>query len=373
MTVTQKSAKQASQGRAKVRVAVVGARGYAGLELTRLLLKHPMANLVSCFATSSFQLSDSLGERRARDVRCLSIEALDAEVSAQGIEVVFLATPAETSVQLAPRLLSLGAHVIDLSGAFRLPGRNPTGCIEMYEKWYGFAHAAPELVARAEYGLVPWYSENERPEGPRLVANPGCFATAVLMAVLPLFKNGLIDASSLVIDAKSGTTGAGRKAEERLLHAEVDGLCLPYRIGRHQHEPEIEQAAQTFGGVAFQPFFTTHLLNVRRGIVASIYAKCATETDGRAVEQAFEGAYGSSALVEVACLDEAGADKLLNLRRVVGTPRTQIAWRIVDGRLYLFSLIDNLLKGAASQAVENFNRVISCAAETGLEEMEGLL
>jgi N-acetyl-gamma-glutamyl-phosphate reductase len=373
MTTKQSVAKQRSQDRAKVRVAVVGARGYTGLELARLLLKHPMANLVSCFATSSFQLSDSLAERRARDVRCLSIDALESEVSTQGIEVVFLATPAETSVQLAPRLLKLGVNVIDLSGAFRLAGGNAAGCIKIYEKWYGFTHAEPELVAKAEYGLMPWYSEGKPTEGPRLIANPGCFATAVLMAVLPLLKSGLIEASSLVIDAKSGTTGAGRKAEERLLHAEVDGLCLPYRVGRHQHEPEIQTAAAAFAGVELQPFFTTHLLNVRRGIVSSVYAKCVSGVSAVDVEKAFAKAYGENSLVEVACLDEAGAEKLLNLRRVVGTPRTQIAWRIVDDRLYVFSLIDNLLKGAASQAVENFNRVISCAAETGLEEMEGLL
>jgi N-acetyl-gamma-glutamyl-phosphate reductase len=363
----------------KVAVGVVGARGYSGLELCRILLSHPGASLKAAFAQSEFKLCDYLPEKAAASVKSLAMNDLVSSVKDDGLELVFLATPAEASINLAAQLLELGVSVIDLSGAFRLQEGSPAERAQAYRDWYGFEHPRPDLVAQAEFGLMPWIGQALDQEigfglggKPRLVANPGCFATASMMAVLPLLRRNLVEPSSLVIDAKSGTTGAGKKAEERLLHSEVDGLCLPYRVGRHQHEPEIRQFVKKWAQTEIEPFFTTHLLNVRRGIVASVYARAVEGLTSARVYETFAEAYGSDPLVEFGDLDR-GAEGLLNLRRVVGSARTQLAFRVVSDRLFVFSLIDNLMKGAASQAVENFNRLLGVPSWTGLAEKEGVL
>ena len=344
----------------KTNVAIVGARGYSGLELARLLLKHPNAELKACFATSDFSLSDSLSQPAACGIPGYAIEKLLP--MAKEFDVVFLATPAATSMELAPKLIELGVSVIDLSGAFRLESGS-------YQEWYGFDHTSPKLLASATYGLQPW-SPVASSNKATLVANPGCFATAVLMGLLPLLKSGLIKAGTLVIDAKSGTTGAGKKAEERLLHAEVEGSCSPYRIGRHQHTPEIEQFAKEFSGASIDPQFTTHLINVRRGIVAGLYARL-EEGAGEKLANAFAQAYSEDPLVDVMALTPANEAASLNLRRVVGTARTRIAYRAVGEKLYVFVMIDNLMKGAASQAIENFNCLSGLPAWSTLVDMEG--
>lgn len=349
-----------SQTEKKSRVAVVGARGYSGLELARLLLKHPHADLKACFATSDFLLSNSLSQPAARAVPGYGIEKLLP--LAKSFDVVFLATPALTSLELAPKLLELGVSVIDLSGAFRLAANS-------YIEWYGFEHTSPKLLTNVTYGLVPWM-ELPKQEGAVLVANPGCFATAVLMGLLPLLKQSLIKKDSLVIDAKSGTTGAGKKAEERLLHSEVAGGLSAYRIGRHQHTPEIEQVVKKLTGVEIDPHFTTHLMNVRRGIVAGLYARL---EDGAAekLAKAFSQAYADDPLVDVVELSPTNETASLNLRRMVGTARTRIGYRAVGEKLYVFVMIDNLMKGAASQAIENFNCLSGLPAWSTLVDMEG--
>ena len=358
----------------KVRVAIVGARGYTGLELARLLLRHPQVELAACFATAAFSLSDSLHLKAAASVPGLAIDELLP--MAASLDYVFLATPAPTSMELAPQLLELGVNVIDLSGAFRLAEGDVVG---NYQDWYAMSHTTPTLVQEAEYGLVPWIqgSGHTTGLGAKLVSNPGCFATAILMGLLPLLKNGVIREDTLTIDAKSGTTGAGKKAEERLLHAEVDGGCFPYRIGRHQHLPEICQSALALSGVAIDPHFTTHLLNIRRGIIAGLYAKVVSGVTSAQVGAAFTQSYAHDPLVEVIELTNTNESTTLNLRRVVGTGRTRIAYRLCPSsggdKLYVFALIDNLMKGAATQAIENFNRLIGQPTWTTLVEMEGVI
>jgi N-acetyl-gamma-glutamyl-phosphate reductase len=371
--LSEKDSSPESSG--KVAVTVIGARGYSGLELCRLLMRHSQVQLKAVFAQNEFQLSQFLPERSARSVKSFPLKDLNKIVESESLQIAFLATPVEASVELAQALLDQGVHVIDLSGAFRLAQSSDEGVIDTYKKWYGFMHTHPELLKIAEFGLHPWIAksaDSQKPARARLISNPGCFSTAVLTALLPLLRSNLIDAQSLVIDAKSGTTGAGKRAEERLLHSEVDGLCLPYRVGRHQHEPEIRLYAQKWGGAEITPFFTTHLLNVRRGIVASLYARVKPDVTGSKVYEAYSQFYADDKLIEFGDLDH-GAEPLLNLRRVVGSARTQIAFKVVDDRLYVFSLIDNLLKGAASQAVENMNRLLGLATWTGLTELEGVI
>lgn len=359
----------------KMPVAVVGARGYSGTELCRLLLKHPAAQLVAAIATDArFQLKDVLPEEAALTVPTWSVQ--DLEKNFAGLHTLFLATPAEVSIEIAPKALASGVNVVDLSGAFRLPGKTNNETEAAYQKWYGFKHAQLGLVSEAAYGLQPFVAPRSSQGKAQLVANPGCFASAVLMAIVPLLKAGVIDADTIVIDAKSGTTGAGRKAEEKLLFSEVDGECRPYKVAGHQHWPEIVQATAKFaGGAQISPFFTTHLLNVRRGILASVYAKAA---DGLShagfaskVEAAFAESYSNYPLVRVGKFDDVPENVLL--KRVVGSARTHISYKVDGNKLYLFSALDNLMKGAASQAVENFNQLLDSPVQLGLSGMEGVL
>lgn len=332
----------------KISVSVVGARGYSGLELTRLLLRHPQAQLAACFATQSFNLADFIIDARAAKIPALAQDQLMANLT----DVVFLATPPEASLELAPKILKAGKKVIDLSGAFRLKKSD-------YTQWYKFDHNEKALLAEAQYGLAPFCG----PTAANLIANPGCYATAILMGLLPLLQNDLIETDSLVIDAKSGASGAGRKAAENLLFSEVTAECLPYRVGRHQHTPEILEAVGAFAGASIDPHFSTHLLPVDRGLIAGLYAKAKT-TDVKKIAAAFDTAFASYPLVR----HQAGIGALAKLQNVVKTPYTHISYELVGNKLYLFSAIDNLMKGAASQAVENFNRLLDAPLTAGLEE-----
>lgn len=342
----------------KYATAIIGIRGYSGLELARILMNHPRAELVAGFATdSSFKLSDYMPEEKAAAVPVLALKELAA--MAPKLNTVFLATPAEVSAELAPKLLDAGVHVIDLSGAFRLAPA-------LYPQWYGFEHPCPELYKTAEYGLVPWAPPSAK-KGPRLISNPGCYATSVLLALLPLLKNKLIDPASLVIDAKSGTSGAGRKANEGMLFTEVEGECLPYKIAKHQHFPEICGYVEKFADQSIDPHFSTSLINVRRGIISSIYARLNKGVTEVQVADAYRHAYKGYPMIKF------GSDVSLSLKRVVGSARAHINYKADGEKLYVFSLIDNLLKGAAGQAVENFNRLGDLPAETALAHMEGVL
>ncbi len=383
---------------AKIAVAVVGARGYTGLELCRILSKHPQIALRKVYATGDFRLSDYMSDKGAAEVATGKMENLALE--ARDYKVVFLATPHEVSIDLAPELLRAGCHVIDLSGAFRLQQGDESIRRERFQKWYKIEHKALDLVGEAVFGLSPFAQREVQAavnrKSPVLISNPGCYATAIMLAAIPLLKSGLVEASSMVIDAKSGTSGAGRKAAENLLFTEVDGECLPYRVGQHQHLPEICEYVQKYSGVSIDPMMTTSLLSTRRGIIAALYfklspaglslaiqkgtpnegaqagtAKESTQKLEAQVVAAFAAAFEGYPLAQVRPLRD--GEKLLSLKRVVGSARTQITYQIVDNKVYVFSLIDNLIKGAAGQAVENLNTIFGWPVETALIEMEGVL
>ena len=346
-----------------MKVAVVGARGYSGLELVRILLKHPKVKIEVCFATDAeFTLSDYLPENEASRISILPMDQFDS--IAAGVNTVFLATPAEVSMKLAPRALKLGADVIDLSGAFRLSSAAA-------REWYGLSEEGQSCLSQAEYGLTPWVGPSVK-KGPRLISNPGCYATACLMALLPILKDGVIDPSTLVIDAKSGATGAGRKAAENLLFAEVEGDCLPYKVGKHQHLPEIREHAARFASIEVDPMFVTHLLPVRRGILAGLYAKVKPGISLGAIDEAYRRAYDGYSLVRFGAVDESKRHQL-TLKRVVGSARSEIRYELKGNHLYVFSFIDNLMKGAASQAIENFNRLYDFPLTAVLDNIEGVL
>lgn len=356
------------------KVAIVGIRGYSGLELARILMKHPAAELVAGYATEGgIALGDYLPGAQAKKISIQPISALTAEGSApHGLHTVFLATPAEVSARLAPQLLARGVHVVDLSGAYRFQEGGPQVAAERYGKWYGHGHDSTELLGRAVYGLQPWASANSKGASvgseAQLVANPGCYATAALMGLIPLLRSRCIDPSFIAIDGKSGATGAGRKAAENLLFTEVDGECLPYRVGFHQHLPEIEEHAFAFSGVRIEPSFATHLLPVRTGLACAIQTRLKPGLGLDAVHAAYSEAYADYPLADFGSLEEKGASlRLLSFKRVVGSARIQIGYSVSGRNLYVFSTIDNLMKGAASQAVENFNCLIGLPLQVGLD------
>jgi N-acetyl-gamma-glutamyl-phosphate reductase len=337
------------------RVSIAGATGYSGGELCALLARHPRATLVSVFSSGRKEaavpfgrLHPSLAGAKGPDAEPFSLERLAASEP----DVVFLATPNETSAELAPKVLEGGAKVIDISGAYRL--RDAAD----YRKWYGFDHPAPSLLKEAVYGLTEWC--DGALSGARLVANPGCYPTSVLLALKPLLPL-LAPGQAVICDSKSGVSGAGKKSELAYSFAELAGNFKAYGVGSHRHEPEMRQALGLTGDAPF--VFVPHLLPTVRGILSTIHVSFAEPVAPEALVEAYGAAYSATPFVRVR-----PAGELPDLKDVVGTPRAEIGFSVLPGgcRAVLVSVIDNLLKGAASQAVQNMNRVF------GFPETEGL-
>lgn len=339
-------------------VGIVGASGYAGMEATRLLAHHP--HVTVRFVTSERWAGDSV---EAHLGPCGSVGRLAYAAQApeqvlelsRGCDVVLLCTPAEVSLALAPQLLALGVRVIDLSGAFRLEHAGH------YPRHYGFAHSAPALLGSAVYGLPELFRDGLA--SARLIANPGCYPTAANLALAPLLKAGLVRAESLVVTSASGVTGAGRKAHEDYSFNEVDGDFRAYKVLRHQHTPEIAQTLGRAAGVPVGLTFTAQLLPVKRGILSTAVVTLRPGVGSGDFTRAFSQAYGGEPFVTLAPSADA-----VGLKAVVGTNRCLIGFACDPdtGRAVVVSALDNLVKGAAGQAVQNLNLML------GLEETWGL-
>jgi N-acetyl-gamma-glutamyl-phosphate reductase len=273
-----------------------------------------------------------------------------------------LCTPADASLELAPRLLAAGVKVIDLSGAFRLKDA------EAFRIAYGLTHPHPALLAESVYGM-PELGARDAVARARLVANPGCYPTAAALALAPLLRAGLLGADAPIIDAASGTTGAGRKASEEMSFSEVMDDFRAYRVLRHQHTPEIAQTLSIAAGREVDPTFTAHLLPLRRGILATCHARLAEEATAARVGDAFSHNYANEPFVELV-----GSADEVSLKSVVGTNRCQIGFA-AGGRdrrqLVVISAIDNLVKGAAGQAVQNLNLMLGWPEASGLGSLRG--
>ena len=330
-----------------VPVAILGVSGFAGTELARLIADQPSL-LLAGVAADRWQGQPLGAHVRLRGPAArLEVAPMSSALEvARTAEVALLATPAEVSARLAPELLARGVRVVDLSGAFRL--QDPAA----YPRWYGFPHPAPELLGLAHYGLPEVPRASAAPEEAtraRLVANPGCYATAAILALAPLLAAGAIDPSSIYVDGKSGVSGAGRKVEERLLFMEIDENLSAYRIGDHQHTPEIEQA---LGRVAARPVsvtFVPHLLPVKRGLLVTAFARLSGAVAPEEIPGLYTRYFDPEGLVE-ACLPEE-----VTLARVAHTPLARLGARAdaERGTVVVTSALDNLLKGAASQALQN--------------------
>jgi N-acetyl-gamma-glutamyl-phosphate reductase len=338
--------------------AVVGASGYTGLELTRYLARHPRLRPVALL--SDRWSGEPAGGRLPlpAPLAALRYGAL-SDAPAVDAEVAFLATPAEVSADLAPKLLARGVKVVDLSGAFRLedPG--------LYPRWYGFEHPAPALLAEARYGLPELAREKLR--GARLVTNPGCYATATALALAPLVRSGLVLAEGISVAGLSGVTGAGRKATEDYSFCEVDEDLRAYRLAKHQHVPEIEQTVARHAGRCGAISFTPHLVPIRRGILATCTLRLAPGAAAGEVAKALEAAYAGEPFVRVL------APEKVAVKDVVRTNRAHVGVAVDAraGAAVVVSAIDNLVKGAAGQAVQAANAAFGWDEALGLDLLGG--
>ncbi len=337
-----------------VSVAVVGASGYSGLELTRLVARHPRLRPVALY---SDRWADELaGARVPLPPEAAALRYLpQAHARDLQAEVAFLATPAEVSMELGPALHARGVRVVDLSGAFRLLDASA------YPRWYGFEHTAPRLLAEARYGLPELARESLA--GATFVTNPGCYATSIALALAPLLRFGMAERDGIAVAAMSGVSGAGRKATEEYSFCEVDEDLRAYRIGRHQHVPEIEQTVARYAGSVGPISFTPHLVPLRRGILATCTLRAAQGVSDADLGAAYARAYGEEPFLRVLRPDQVA------VKDVVRTNRCHVgaALDARSGAVVATSAIDNLVKGAAGQAVQALNASMGWAETTGLD------
>jgi len=336
-----------------IRVGIVGGTGYTGVELLRLLALHPKVEIVAITSRSEagVAVADLFPSLRHR----VDLRFTEPDVGRLAeCDAVFFATPNGTAMTMAPALLAAGARVIDLAADFRLRDAAE------WEDWYGMPHACPDLLAEAVYGLPEL--NRDRIGQARLIANPGCYPTAVLLGFMPLVETGLVDLGSLIADAKSGVSGAGRKASVPTLMAECGESFKAYGVPGHRHLPEIRQALGWMAGGEVGLTFVPHLLPMIRGIHATLYAGLTGEPGD--LQALFEQRYAGEPFVDVL---PAGSHP--ETRTVRGVNHCRIAVHRPQGgdTLVVLSVIDNLTKGAAGQAVQNLNLMFDLPETTGLE------
>jgi N-acetyl-gamma-glutamyl-phosphate reductase len=337
------------------KVAVVGASGYTGVELLRLLAGHPEVE-VTC-VTSRQQAGQPLCAAfpSLTGIYALNFEALEPAELAGRADLVFLAVPHQAAMGMVPQLLAAGCRVVDLSADYRLRDA------AVYAEWYE-PHQTPELLAEAVYGLPELYREAIR--SARLIANPGCYPTSVALALAPLLRHGLIDPATIIVDSKSGTSGAGRAAKVDTLYCEVNEGFKAYGLPRHRHTPEIEQTLSAVAGTPVIISFTPHLVPANRGILSTCYASLQGDLTPADLLEFYRRDYAGERFVRI--LPER---VLPNIGQVRGSnfcdlgltvdPRTR--------RVVVVAAIDNLVKGAAGQALQNMNLMLGCAETAGLQ------
>jgi N-acetyl-gamma-glutamyl-phosphate reductase len=341
------------------KVGVVGASGYAGEELVRLLLGHPQADLVA--VTSRQYAGRPFAEIFPRfahhdKARTLQFSVLDAKQLAQTAEIIFLALPHGVSAKAAKAFSDLGARVVDLSADFRI--RDPG----VYKEFYGNDHSEPGLLSQAVYGLPEIYREQIRQA--KLVACPGCYPTSILLPLLPLIREKVVDLNRILVASLSGVTGAGRKIEADYLFAECNESLRPYGVPKHRHLSEIEQELSIAAGKKVTIQFTPHLVPVNRGIISTIYLDLNGHgQSGGAADSIYNRVYRDEPFVRLL-----GSDRLPDTKNVAGTNFLDLAWRDDPrtGRLIVMSAIDNLTKGTSGQAVQCFNLMCGFSESAGL-------
>ena len=338
----------------RIRIGIVGGTGYTGVELLRLLAQHPGCELTAI--TSRQEAGQGVAELFPNLRGRVSLAFADpAKAALTDCDLVFFATPNGVAMKEARRLVDAGVRIIDIAADFRIRD------VALWEKWYGVKHACPELVAEAVYGLPE--VNRERIREARVVANPGCYPTAVQLGFLPLVEAGIVDLDHLIADAKSGVSGAGRRAEVHTLLAEASDNFKAYGVTGHRHHPEIAQGLALAAGRSVNLVFVPHLVPMIRGIHATLYAKITGNADLQAL---YEKRYAGEAFVDVM---PGGSHP--DTRSVRGANFCRIAVHRPEGgdTAIVLAVIDNLVKGASGQAVQNMNIMFGLPETMGLEQL----
>lgn len=338
------------------KVAVVGATGYTGVELLRLLVSHPDIEVAQVTSRANAGSRVDAMFPNLRGFLDLEFTAPEPEQLAE-CDLVFYATPNGVAMKDARQLLDAGTRLIDLAADFRIKN------VDVWSKWYGMEHACPDLVAEAVYGLPEL--NREQVKNARLVANPGCYPTAVTLGLVPLLENNLIDLESIIADTKSGASGAGRQGHIASLLCEAGDSFKAYGVQGHRHQPEIAQTLSLVSGQALDLMFVPHLLPMIRGIHATLYANLTDGKlpDGTDLQALYEARYKDEPFVDVM---PAGSHPETRSVRGANICRMAVHRPQQGKRVVVLSVIDNLVKGAAGQAVQNMNLMLGLSEQTGL-------
>ncbi len=341
-----------------VKASILGATGYTGQELARMLLMHSQVELIgmgsNTYAGKKYSSVYPHFES-ALDLKCSNMQD---DALFEKADVIFLALPHGLSVPYAEKALALGKKVVDLGADFRLKSA------DIYQKWYKTEAARPKLLGKAVYGLPELYRDEIK--GTDLVANPGCYPTTAILGLAPLLKNGLIDKKSIVIDSKSGVSGAGRSLKVGSLYSEANEDFQAYGFPCHRHAPEIEQELGNLAGEEIAVTFVPHLVPMTRGMLSTIYASLVKETDTRRLEDLYREFYQDEVFVRVL-----PGGRQPHTKWVLGTNNCDLGVNVDErtGRVTVVSVIDNLVKGASGQAIQNMNIMCGYKEEQGLNRV----
>jgi N-acetyl-gamma-glutamyl-phosphate reductase len=338
-----------------IRAGIVGITGYTGEELLKILSKHPNVKIAGLYGRSSSK------ERYLKDIYPhftslnLKIEPLNIEKIANTCDAVFLALPHAVAFEVVPRLFDAGIKIIDLSADFRL--NKP----EVYEKWYKANHTAKEYISKAVYGLSELNAD--KISKAFLIANPGCYPTTIILGCAPAVKNNFADLKRIVIDSKSGISGSGRKSTQEYFNNEHPNFRAYKIAGAHRHIPEIEQELSILSGENIIISFTPHIIPVERGMLSTIYVDMKKQISTSAILEAYSEFYSSSRFVKILA-----EDTMPGIKDVLNTNYCEIAMKVDErtNRLIIVSVIDNLVKGASGQAVQNMNIIFGLPETLGL-------
>jgi len=340
-----------------LKVGIYGASGYTGQELLRLLIGHPDANVVTLTSRKFKDMPVSEVYPAFRGMTNLRFVDSSPQHLVSSCDIVFLALPHGEAMRVVPEFVAAGMKVIDLSADFRL------GDISVYEAWYK-KHTAPDLVKKAVYGLPELYRDDLRSAD--LVANPGCYPTSIILGMAPLLREGCIDPPSIIADSKSGVSGAGRELQLGSLFCEANESFKAYKVGSHRHTPEIEQELGRIARTEIAISFTPHLVPVNRGILSTIYADLNQKISQQELIDIYQGFYRDEQFVRIC-----KAGDLPNISSIKGSNFCDIGC-VVDtrtGRVIIVSALDNLIKGASGQAVQNMNLMCGLPEGAGLDHI----
>jgi N-acetyl-gamma-glutamyl-phosphate reductase len=362
-----------------IKVSIVGSTGYVGIELMRLLQQHPEVEIKDLISKSSAgeKLVDIYPQFRGSKLEDYNLQAIE-DFEPENSDLIFTALPHGVSQDITTELVGRGAKIIDMSGDFRYHD------LEIYEKWYGVKHRHPEVARKAVYGLVEL--NREKIKKAELIANPGCYVTASLLGLLPIVKNSMADLSSIIIDAKSGVSGAGKSLKSSLLFTETHNTLKAYSPAVHRHSSEIEYILNKYLSGRFnlkdtdnkkiknnkvisnlnntaEVLFTPHLVPIKRGILSTIYLNLNTKSSQEEINEIYKNFYENENFVQIL------ENELPEIKNVAGSNYTQIACKYDErtNRLIIVSVLDNMIKGASGQAVQNMNLLFGFPEDMGLK------